>query len=533
MSAMRRLSQAVQFSLTNGPERRREDLEKLNDSVDESEDSDMDETVWHSKQLDPEEADVYLDALWGPLFFRYERIRKDKDSAARFSDYRMVSLFLLLNLVLQLAIAWKINEVSSSTYGSIGEALFNGACWRLSSNNKFFDVLYPSELRDSNDFDCLQPILTLSMLPKKLDLDGNGFWSTDEANAIRDQLEKHGSKMAKPIPEILERMAKYDFENRIGSKSRSQDQDDVSLDMKFFEHFRGKIEMCLPIDPNLCGNLEVRGKLKTMLPEDLKHAQDRVAACRENFEKFCMKMFGENYQWIHYVTSEVCGDSTFSREKGANKVTYSAVTTYKGESDSILGTTFVSFLVLLLFIWGMLMIVELRSTFNFLYVVWYTPSTQNSDPTFASFDQKMEVNSFPISHKIFAVLCIGIPRGVIAVVVLVVGARFLSATNNLQDLVLNTTALCFLIEVDNIIHASFLGESFEKRVTHRCEVITVSASAQGTWQPYVFFAVVLLTTAAWTGWVYFNEMGLQSIGDGLECLCQFDGQYCFGKKLVN
>jgi hypothetical protein len=88
-----------------------------------------------------EEADVYLDALWGPLFFRYERIRKDKDSAARFSDYRMVSLFLLLNLVLQLAIAWKINEVSSSTYGSIGEALFNGACWRLSSNNKFLGKL--------------------------------------------------------------------------------------------------------------------------------------------------------------------------------------------------------------------------------------------------------------------------------------------------------------------------------------------------------------------------------------------------------
>jgi hypothetical protein len=33
----------------------RQDLEKLNDSVDESEDSDMDETVWHSKQLDPED----------------------------------------------------------------------------------------------------------------------------------------------------------------------------------------------------------------------------------------------------------------------------------------------------------------------------------------------------------------------------------------------------------------------------------------------------------------------------------------------
>ena len=34
--------------------------------------------------------------------------------------------------------------------------------------------------------------------------------------------------------QILERMAKYDFENRIGSKSRSQDQDDVSLEIQIF-----------------------------------------------------------------------------------------------------------------------------------------------------------------------------------------------------------------------------------------------------------------------------------------------------------
>ena len=232
-------------------------------------------------------------------------------------------------------------------------------------------------------------------------------------------------------------MAKYDFEQRIGSESQSEH--DVNLDMKFFEHFRGQIEMCLPIDPNICGNLEVRGKLKPMLPE-LKHAQERVAACRENFQNFCVKLFGGDYLWIHYVTSEICGSKQFSREKGVNKVTYSAVTTYKGESDSILGTTFVSFLVLLLFIWGMLMIVEFRMTYNFLYVVWYTPSTDNGDQGFANWeDSKMVVKRLPTGHKIFAVLCIGIPRAVIAVIVLLVGARFLSATDNLQDLVLNTT----------------------------------------------------------------------------------------------
>eukprot|EP00438_Fugacium_kawagutii_P021802 Skav216024 [mRNA] locus=scaffold417:115092:123593:+ [translate_table: standard] len=400
---------------------RLQDVEKLNDSVDSSE-SDTDEIVWHSRQ----EADIYLDALWGPLFFRYERIRKDKDSAPRISDYRLVGLFLLLNVALQLAIAWKIDAVSESSYGSIGNALFGGACWRMSSANQFYySLVYPSEFENSNDFDCLQPILALSMFPEKLDLDGNGFWTTDEAKSTREKLQASGSHMAEAIPEVLFRMAKYDFENRIGSHSISEHHDNVNLDMKFFEHYRGQIQMCLPIDPNLCGNLEVRGNLKHIFPE-VKHGQERVVACRRNFDDFCVKLFGGDYQWIHYVTGEVCGSSTFARDKGVNTVEYEAVTTYRGESDSILGTTFVSFLVLLLFIWGMLIIVEFRSTYNFLYVVWHTPSAPNSDPDFAVWeDSKMVVKKLPTSHKIFAIFCIAIPRAVIAVVVLIVGRSVL------------------------------------------------------------------------------------------------------------
>jgi len=48
-----------------------------------------------------------------------------------------------------------------------------------------------------------------------------------------------------------------------------------------------------------------------------------------------------------------------------------------------------------------------------------------------------------------------------------------------------------LIEVDNMIHAAFLGESFEKRVTHQCDVLQVPASAQGTSQSYITFAFVV------------------------------------------
>lgn len=535
MNPLRRLSMAVSdFSVVSVPERRRrQDTEKLNDQGNDSSESDseIDETIWHSRTLDPEEADVYLDALWGPLFFRYERIRRDKDCAARLSDYRLVSLFLLVNLTLQLSIAWKIAEVSTASYGEIGDSLFNGACWRISPGNRFLDLLYPPEFQTSDDFDCLQPILTLSMFPEKLDLDQNGFWSQDEAESLTDLMVARGSQMADAIPQVLHRMAKYDFANRIGSQSRSEDDDDVNLDMKFFEHYRGKIQMCLPIDPNVCGNLERRGNLKTILPE-IKHSQERVAQCQDNFDNFCVKLFGGDYTWIHSVTSDICGQASFSRAKGINTVQYAAVATYKGQADSVIGTTFVSFLVLLLFIWGMLLIAEIRATYNFLYVVWYTASTENTDPNFACFKDKLVVKQLPRSHKIFAVLCIGLPRLLIAIVLLIVGAKFLSATDNLQDLVLNATALCFLIEVDNMIHAAFLGESFEKRVTHQCDVLQVPASAQGTSQSYITFAFVVLTTIAWTAWVYYSPQGLRAIGEGMDCLCEFEGNYCFGAHLI-
>lgn len=484
---------------------------------------------WHFRRLDPSEADIYLDALFGPMYFKYERFQKERTCQTRFSDYMMVSLFLLLNAVLQMAIAFKIDQVALRTYGEVGHALFNGACWRVSAAQQFVGLLYPEDFKDSSDFDCTQPLLTLSMLPDKLDLNKDGYWSVDEAYKMSKELHDRGSRMGANLTENLMHMAKYDVKHRAGSKS---DLSKHQLDMDFFQHFRGKIEMCLPVDPKLCGNLEADGKLAKMLPER-DDGQERVEECRENFGSFCTKLFGNDYEWIHYATSELCGHSKFERKSGINVAVYEAVSTYKGEPDSILGTTFVSFLVLLLFIWGMLMIKEFLYIYNFMYVVWYMPSTTDDDENFASVvDGKILVRKMPSMHKIFGLVCVALPRLVIAVVILTVGASFLSATNNLQDLVLNSTALCFLIEVDNMIHASFLGENFEKHVTDQCDAIKVPSSSSGTWQPYLFLAVALFTTAGWTGWSYFNRRGLAAIGTGMECLCHFAGD-CYASSFVS
>ena len=45
-------------------------------------------------------------------------------------------------------------------------------------------------------------------------------------------------------------------------------------------------------------------------------------------------------------------------------------------------------------------------------------------------------------------------------------------------------ALSFLVEVDEMIHASMLGEGFERHVTDQCDVLRVFSEIRGTWQPY-------------------------------------------------
>ena len=180
--------------------------------------------------------------------------------------------------------------------------------------------------------------------------------------------------------------------------------------MEFFRHNKGRLQMCLPVDPNLCGNLEIQGELKKILP-DLDHGDERVDTCVDNFNSFCLKLLGANYKWIELATSKLCGEKTWKLKQGINVVSYETVSVYQGETDSILGRAFVSFLVLMLFLWSMLMMTEFRAIYNFAFVVWKTPSTSNEDANFAKIeDSKMQVLQLPMAHKYFALVCIALPR---------------------------------------------------------------------------------------------------------------------------
>lgn len=70
-------------------------------------------------------------------------------------------------------------------------------------------------------------------------------------------------------------------------------------------------------------------------------------------------------------------------------------------------------------------------------------------------------------------------------------------------------ALSFLVEVDEMIHASMLGEGFERHVTDQCDVLRVFSEIRGTWQPYfiLIFAGLLERELVRTRTDYVSSCG--------------------------
>lgn len=86
------------------------------------------------------------DAFWGPLYFKMERVHKEGSSHPRCSDYLLVSVFLFLNLFVQLAIALQLDDVARESTRDLGHHLLKSACWRVSDHQDLQGVLYPSDM---------------------------------------------------------------------------------------------------------------------------------------------------------------------------------------------------------------------------------------------------------------------------------------------------------------------------------------------------------------------------------------------------
>ena len=316
--------------------------------------------------------------------------------------------------------------------------------------------------------------------------DEPGWWSID-------------SKYSSLVRSFDEEMAKLGIEKRSNLSSAvhqmiydSNDEEyEEWLSMDYLKMRRGRFKLCLLADTNLCGNLQNDGVLAEIFPTIEKdrlgncsqgeddvwgcndvYTERSLQKCKDQMTTWCGHIFGSSYQDYALKKHQVC--DTFGKQILAPGVwgveSYDVVEKYHGEGNSIDTFSFAMLLYMVLLIWAMLILEEYRTIYNSVIVIHTTESTSSTHPDdFATTDPDglMELTKLPRVHKAFA-LGVCFARSMVGLVVAIVGLVLLSSTDSLLDLILNCTALGFLLEVDNLIHRAFFGLAFKLTITDNC-----------------------------------------------------------------
>lgn len=140
--------------------------------------------------------------------------------------------------------------------------------------------------------------------------------------------------------------------------------------------------------------------------------------------------------------------------------------------------TKVFFMAAVLFLWTARCLSDLRAVWRSVRSINMLPRLPDGvAPTHMVHEVKMEVQGFLKERKnmvvclnrttrAFLYLFIFIPRSFIALALLLMGVAFLTATQSFTELILNSLAMSFIYDIDDILMVTFLPERLKHNLEH-------------------------------------------------------------------
>eukprot|EP00441_Pelagodinium_beii_P019857 CAMPEP_0197658150 /NCGR_PEP_ID=MMETSP1338-20131121/45063_1 /TAXON_ID=43686 ORGANISM="Pelagodinium beii, Strain RCC1491" /NCGR_SAMPLE_ID=MMETSP1338 /ASSEMBLY_ACC=CAM_ASM_000754 /LENGTH=528 /DNA_ID=CAMNT_0043234683 /DNA_START=51 /DNA_END=1637 /DNA_ORIENTATION=- len=169
-----------------------------------------------------------------------------------------------------------------------------------------------------------------------------------------------------------------------------------------------------------------------------------------------------------------------------------------------------SFLFALLLIWTLQVVGELRQIWQLasrLVVNLDSADSMKNSIVKGDDDEEEIIVKLPKIAKAYIILMICIPRTIISVVLLGLGCRWLSATTDFQNLVLNAVGLEFLMLLKELMYTTLVSDR-NKRDTARMQVSVAKESAAPS--PQSFLAGIILFFAAGF-WVFLYIFVFQQV----------------------
>lgn len=170
---------------------------------------------------------------------------------------------------------------------------------------------------------------------------------------------------------------------------------------------------------------------------------------------------------------------------------------YKDELCHMVFSKF-TFLYLVLMLWVMIMVIEFRTNAKLLKDLWDVPHCPNEHPeqmikgTGGGFDETeadddaLFVQGLTPCVRATIVIAIVLPKFIIGTTLMMMGMIWLSATESFSELILNSLALEFVINIDDHLFNALLPESYREdmeRVKMQIpkKKLTLEESVQEDW----------------------------------------------------
>jgi len=360
-----------------------------------------------------------------------------------------VVLVILSNFALQVMVITrlhKINEVGASdTIDKVFGPPFgtSGSCWKRDSS--MFPDFLPKAGTGPGEFtwDCSPMLPMLLSNVSWLDSNSDGVWSAADdlkgfGNFYEEKFGKSGN-LTRTFDRFLQEIKDDKFRHSTQlseAQKESETKNFTEIPMKWMKAQQPVISLCINVDRRLCANLENRGALKKFIPEGQTPA-DRVDLCRHMNDR-CDNLFGEVYRSYLEYAEETCGAKSSEWDVASRTIlhSYEQSSLYNpSEKDSVTRLTYLVFLALVLIIWWLCVLEELRRVGTWCWVLFYMPCNGNSVTTDCRGQTTVEAISNAYKSVVFTFIML--PRTGIIIALSLIGSVFLIGSDDYGELILN------------------------------------------------------------------------------------------------
>ena len=308
---------------------------------------------------------------------------------------------------------------------------------------------------------------------------------------------------------------------------------------------------CYLPDTDTCSNLKARGQLppvnitpSSTVPlffkmADISHpvALQPESVCQKAVSKFCPAVMTFQTTLFQEERTEVCGKKIREIQEDQVLVSYEASKIYDDPAFGLTSAVFQGFLFLIVFLWGLASVAEFRSILIWWNVLLAQPSSPSvQDCLQESWEENgddvtLEVIGITRKFRLLSIFLNLLPRSTLQCLIFFVGIQYLLSVRKLEDLILNSLALTFLVTVDEMLFAAFAGEQNAAWIqetkpirgrSFKCVdwVLAVTHIPLGM---FMFFPILI-----WLSYYLVrNKIETDGLADATYCLCDLKGTSCF------